>query len=191
VRKLLGATFAVGITNPVPSKKMLRENPTLKPTAFLCNNDVVRLVTCSGYDDVIDRGILKPIYRTPSVGLEPRPMKYHCSYRGINFRYKHDTHGIPELSVQYRFVKVRASSVLLKELLSQGNTSDGEVSDSDSSGVFVSKGDYLTLEDSRVYLVDFVRGDGTVRCVSPVNAVNNPIDIPMNEVVAGLLRQCT
>jgi hypothetical protein len=55
----------------------------------------------------------------------------------------------------------------------------------------VSKGDYVTLEDSRVYLVDFVRGNEAVRCVSPVNAVNNPIDIPMDEAIAGLLRQCT
>jgi hypothetical protein len=118
VRKLLGATFAVGITNPAPSKKLLRENPTLKPTGFLCNNDIARLVTCSGYDGVIDQGILKPIFMTSSVGLEPRSMKHHCFYRGIDFKYHHVTHGILELSVQCRFIKVGASSVLLKELLS-------------------------------------------------------------------------
>jgi hypothetical protein len=45
----------------------------------------------------------------------------------------------------------------------------------------------LTLEGSRVYLVSAIRGDGTVRCVSPVEAVNDPIEITMKEAIAGLI----
>jgi hypothetical protein len=66
-----------------------------------------------------------------------------------------------------------------------------DLSDSGSSGIFVSKGDYLTLEGSRVYKVDAVCGDGTVRCVSPGEPVNDPIEITREEAIAGLLRQCT
>lgn len=187
VRKLFGATFAVGITNAVPSKRMLRENPSLKPTVYLRNTDVVRMVTCSRYDSSIDGGLSKPIYTAGE--FQPRPMTQQCSYRGIDFRYNQVEHGIPELLIQCRFVKVPASCVLLKDIMCRGNT-DGNVSDSDSSSVFVSKGDYLTLEGSRVYLVSDIGTDGTVRCVSPANAVNDPIDITMEEAIAGLLRQC-
>lgn len=48
VRKVFGSTFGIGITNPVPFQKMLRENPFMKRNAPLWNSDVVRVVTCSG-----------------------------------------------------------------------------------------------------------------------------------------------
>jgi hypothetical protein len=91
--------------------------------------------------------------------------------------------------IQCRFLKVKASSWLVKELLC-GSVSDGDQSDSASLGIIVSKGDYLTLPGKRVYLVTDVHGNGTVRCVSPSNAVNDPIDITMEEAIEGLLRQC-
>jgi hypothetical protein len=190
VRKIFGTTFAVGITNTVPSKKMLRENPSMKSTVLLHNTDVVRIVTCSDIDEGIGGGIAKPSYHSSRISSQQRPTTQLCSYRGIDFRYNHLENGIPELSVQCRFVKVNANSVVLKELMNP-DTSDGDSSDSGSSGIFVSKGDYLTLEGSRVYLVTEINCDGTVRCVSPANAVNVPFDITMDEAIAGLLKQCT
>jgi hypothetical protein len=57
VRKLFGTSFAVAITNPVPSIKMLQENPSMKPTVLLRNSEVMRMITCSNHDDAIDGGI--------------------------------------------------------------------------------------------------------------------------------------
>jgi hypothetical protein len=112
-------------------------------------------------------------------------MKQMCSYRGMDFRYNHVDNGLPELNIQCRFVKV-PSSWLLKEIFI-GSTSEADQWDSDSSGIIVTKGDYLTLPGPRVYLVTDVQGNGTVRCVSPSNAVNKPINITMEEAIAGLL----
>lgn len=187
VRKVFGSTFAVGITTPVPSQKMLRENPFMKRTVPLRNSDVVRVVTCLNSPN--DKKC-KPTFAPSSLETSTRPMKHQCSYRGIDFRYHNVKHGLPELTVQCRFVKVEASSFVLKELFC-GNNSDGDHSDSSSSGVIVSKGDYLTLDGPRVYVVTDVHGDGTVRCVSPFNAINDPIDITMEEAIAGVLRQCS
>jgi hypothetical protein len=47
VRKILGVSFGVGVLQPVPSLKMLRENHSLKATVWLRNTDPVRIVSCS------------------------------------------------------------------------------------------------------------------------------------------------
>jgi hypothetical protein len=67
----------------------------------------------------------------------------------------------------------------------------GEVSDSDSSCMIVSTGDYITLDGPRVYKVHEITDDGMVRCVSPITGMNDPITISMDEAVNGLLRQCS
>jgi hypothetical protein len=54
----------------------------------------------------------------------------------------------------------------------------------------VSEGDYITLASNRVYVVSEVGEDGKVRCVSPANPVNDPIEISIEEANAALSRQC-
>jgi hypothetical protein len=63
-------------------------------------------------------------------------------------------------------------------------------SDSGSSCIMVSEGDYITLESNRVYLVREVGADGMVRCVSPANPIHEPKVISIDEANEGLIRQC-
>jgi hypothetical protein len=91
--------------------------------------------------------------------------------------------------IQCRFLKVEASSWTVKGLLC-GTISDCDQSDSDTSGIIVSEGDYITLPGPRVYVIDYVNCNGTVRYVSPTNGVNDPIDITMEQAIEGLLLQC-
>jgi hypothetical protein len=41
VRNIFRATFGIGITQPIPLLKMMREIPSLKPTGWLRNQDTV------------------------------------------------------------------------------------------------------------------------------------------------------
>jgi hypothetical protein len=52
VRKVLGVTFGVGITQTVPSFKQLKNNQSMSGTVWLKNSDAVRIVTCchEGHD---------------------------------------------------------------------------------------------------------------------------------------------
>jgi hypothetical protein len=63
------------------------------------------------------------------------------------------------------------------------------VSDTDSSVMMVSEGDFLTLDSNKVYIVTEVVGNGTVRCVSPTNPVNDPIVISVEEATQAFNRQ--
>jgi hypothetical protein len=117
-------------------------------------------------------------------------MNARCSYRGIDIKFNRVKYGIHELNVQCRFVKVRGGSAIVKQVIGRA-VDDGEASNSESSGVVISSGDYITLEGPRVYLVQEVTEEGIVCCVSPANAVNEPITISMDEAMVGWLRQCS
>jgi hypothetical protein len=118
------------------------------------------------------------------------PIKSRCSYRGIDIKFNRVKYGLHELNVQCRFVKVRGDSAIVKQVIGRA-VDDGNASDSDSSGIVISSGDYITLEGPRVYLVHEVTEEGMVRCVSPANAVNEPITITMDEAMVAWLRQCS
>jgi hypothetical protein len=55
VRKIFGATFGIGITQPIPLLKILRGNPSLKRTVWLRNHDTVCIVSCSPSGKDADR----------------------------------------------------------------------------------------------------------------------------------------
>jgi hypothetical protein len=79
--------------------------------------------------------------------------------------------------------------IVVRKLLNR-NDGDCEVgSDTDSSILMVSQGDYITLDCNKVYVVTDVNDNGTVRCVSPANPVNDPIFISLEEANEGLNRQ--
>jgi hypothetical protein len=178
VRKVLGATFAVGVMQSIPSLKQMKKNPSLSGTVWLKNYDSVRIVSCLNQGEDIVRGLAKPIFPNSQAKFKDRPMKLLCSYRGIDFRFNSVRNGISELSVQCRFLKVRGDSLSVQKVLS-GTPSECYVSDTDSSMMMVSEGDFLTL-NSKVYIVKELC-NGTVRCESPTNPVNEPIVISIEE----------
>jgi hypothetical protein len=118
-----------------------------------------------------------------------RATKLVCSFRGLDIRFTSSRFGSTELSVQCRFSKVRGDSGVVRKLLGKVVV-DGEASDSESSGLVVSEGDYITLEGPKVYVISEVAADGTVRCVSPSFPVNEPIVLTMEEATEALLRAC-
>jgi hypothetical protein len=122
--------------------------------------------------------------------LQRIPMKYKCSFRGLAFRFNRVSVGATEIHVQCRFLKVRGDSLLARQVIGRGGD-DGNSSDSESSGLVISSGDYITLEGPRVYLVKEVTDEGMVRCVSPCNGLNDHITITMDEAMVGWLRQCS
>jgi hypothetical protein len=74
------------------------------------------------------------------------------------------------------------------------NRKDGDCavgSDTDSSILMVSQGDYITLDCNKVYVVTDVNDNGTVRCVSLAHPVNEPIFTSLKEVNEALNRQCS
>jgi hypothetical protein len=56
--------------------------------------------------------------------------------------------------------------------------------------MIVAEGDYIRLPGSWVYIVQEITREGTVRCVSPSNLVNDPIIVSLEEANEGLLQQC-
>jgi hypothetical protein len=187
VRKVFGKTLGVGIRQPVPSLKTLRLNSSIKATAWLRNTDPVRIVTCAPVVVGTDPVKAKCSFAQPKETA--RSMNYLCSYRGVDFRYTTVKHGSSVISVQCRFVKVTGQSTIIKQLL--GKVVDDSVeSDSDSSSIFVSKGNYITLDGPKVYQVLEDQDDGTVRCVSSSSPVNDPINNSMETALDGLKRQC-
>jgi hypothetical protein len=191
VRKVLGVSFGVGVMQPVPSLKALKVNPSISGTVWLRNNDPVRIVTCCPEGADIENGSAKPVYLNSLSQFKSRPMKMMCSYRGVDFRFNSVKYGVSEISVQCRFVKVRGDSILLKKCFGRiAGECDSSGSDSDSSCMMVSEGDYITLQSERVYVVREVREDGTVRCVSPANPINEPIVLSIEEANEALSRQC-
>jgi uncharacterized protein (DUF111 family) len=69
------------------------------------------------------------------------------------------------------------------------NLGDFEASDTDSSIIMVAKDDFITLNTDKVYRVEEVVGNGTVRCASPANPVNDPIVITLELANKALSRQ--
>jgi hypothetical protein len=132
----------------------------------------------------------KQLFFPPQGWLQRSPMKYTCSYRVLDIRFNQVKVGFTEINVQCRFLKVRGDSLIVNQVI--GRTIDvSEASDSDSSCVIVSTGDYITLDGPRVYKVKEVTQGGMVRCVSPINHLNKVITISMDEAITGLLRQCS
>jgi hypothetical protein len=122
VRKVLGVTFAVGVTQLIPSLKQLRNNPSLSGTVWLKNYDPVRIVTCyhKGEDLVI--GSAKPLYRNSHTHLVNRPMELLCSYRGLNFKFNTVRNGISELTIHCRFLKMRGDSKPVQKVFGMNET---------------------------------------------------------------------
>jgi hypothetical protein len=109
----------------------------------------------------------------------------------MDLKFNQVRYSVPEISVQCRFIKARGDSEVVKDLIGR-KACDGNHSDSESSGVIVAKGDYLTLEGPRVVVIREITPNGMVRCVSPgMHPVNDAIEITMEEATAGLLRQCS
>jgi hypothetical protein len=88
-----------------------------------------------------------------------------------------------------RFVKARGDSNAVKKVLGK-STGDYDSCDSDSPSIMVSKGGFITLESNRVYRVTEVCHDGTVRCVSPANQINEAIVISIKEANEAFTRMC-
>jgi hypothetical protein len=107
-RKVFDDSFGVRTNLPVPSMKMLKQRPTIKATAWLCNMDQVRIVSCIGEECDFDPGKAKPSL-IPSDNIDigdcsrEKRMKLLCSYRGLDIRQSISCNGIPKLSVQCRF----------------------------------------------------------------------------------------
>jgi hypothetical protein len=198
VRKIFGLSFGVGVMQSVPSVKALKANPLLRKTVLLRNTDPVRIVTCLPQVDDLEveknRIAFRPVRKSgEKTDGRKRVMKLLCSFRGLDFRYTSPRFGVPELSVQCRFVKVRGDSCVLKKLLLCDMGSNDSQCDSDSSELVLCQGDYIKLEGpTRVYVVREVSAaEGTVRCVSPShNPVNEPIVLTMEEAKEGYRRAC-
>jgi hypothetical protein len=188
VRKVLGSSFAIGVLQPVPSLKQLRLNPCIKGTVWLSNDDPVRIVSCCEEGEDIVRGVAKPLYCNARTQYRNRPMKFLCSYRGLDIRLTATRYGVSEITVQCRFVKVRGDSRVVRNLFVR-TVGDSDGSDTDSSIIMVAEGDFITLDCDRVYKVKEVLDNGTVRCVSPANEINDPILISLEEANVALSRQ--
>jgi hypothetical protein len=187
-RKVLGSSFGVGVMQPLPSLKQKRLNSSVKGTVWLSNDDPVRIVSCCQEGEDIVRGIAKPIYCNARTHLRNRPMKFLCSYRGLDIQHNAAQYGVSEITVQCRFEKVRGDlTPVMKVFVS--NFGDSDASDTDSSVIMVAKGDFITLKNETVYIVTDVGDNGTVRCVSPAIAINDPILISIEEANEALSRQ--
>jgi hypothetical protein len=191
VRKVLGDSFGVGTNLPVPSMRMLKMNPTMKPTVYLRNMDPVRIVSCIKDERDIDPAKGKPSVITSATmptdeGRKRKRMKLLCSYRGLDIRQSTTCNGIPELSVQCRFLKVKGNSIAVTKV--HGNiVSDCEY-ESDSSELQVEVGDYIKVAGRKVYRISDITSTGIVRCVSPTHPINDPIEITLEEANHYLLQ---
>jgi hypothetical protein len=196
VRKIFGVTFGVGVKHVVPSLKALKENPSLKDTTWLRNMDPVRVISCLPKVDDLDVGKAKPVFpeNTLSFGQNTtwkQSKSLFCSFRGLDFRITSTKFGVPEMSVQCRFAKVRADSIAVRKILCGDDIPSSESvsgSASESSELFINTGDYITLEGRKVYVVESLLPDGTVRCVSPSYPVNEPLVLTMEEATEALRR---
>lgn len=188
VRNVLGASFGVGVTQSIPSLKQLKDSPFLSGTVWLKNSDPVRIVSCCHGGEDMARGLAKPLYPNPQIHCKKKPMKLLCSYRGLDIRFTTARHGTSEIIVQCRFIKVRGDSKLVHKVLSS-NPSECYVSDTDSSILMVSEGDFITLDNDKVYVVKELVGNGTVRCESPSHPINEPIVITVAEANEALHRK--
>jgi hypothetical protein len=169
---------------------MLRENPSLKATAWLRNHDTVCIVSCSPKAENVDCVKEQQFFFPPQGRLQRSSMKYTCLYHGLDIRFNQVKVGFTEIHVQCRFLKVRSDSLIVNHVIGR-TVNVSEASDSDSSCVIVSTGDYITLDGPRVYKVKEVTQEGMVRCISPINGLNEAITISMDKAVTGLLRQCS
>jgi hypothetical protein len=184
VRKVLGDSFAVGTNLPVPSMRVLKMNPTMKPTVYLRNMDPVRIVSC-----IKDERDLDPLKGKPPVsnsesldcdeGRKRKRMKLRCSYRGLDIKQSTSCNGIPELTVQCRFLKVKGNSIAVSKV--HGNLVSDSESESICSEVQVEVNDFITVEGRKVYRVSEITPTGMVRCVSPTHPINDPIEITLEE----------
>jgi hypothetical protein len=187
-RKFFGTTFGVGCCLHVPSLKMVRANPSVKPIVWLRNLDPVRIVSCLSEEHDLEPGKAKPICvssSAPSHGRKASRMKLLCSFRGVDFRYSVGQNRIPEMSVQCRFLKLRGDSLAVRKL--HGSMLAESESESESSTLQVEIGDYLTVEGKKPYVVSEICNDGTVRCVSPTFPENDPIVLTIEEANRFLL----
>lgn len=186
VRNVFGNTFGVGCCIQVPSMKMLRDNPSLKATVWLRNMDPIRVVSCISDEEDLEPGKEKPIAVCSSVLKEKgKRMKLLSSYRGLDIRYSVGRNGLPELSVQCRFVKLRGDSMAVCKL--HGRNGTESESDSESSSLHVEIGDYLHVQGKKAYVVQEICNDGTVRCVSPTFPTNEPLVLTIEEANQYLL----
>lgn len=180
VRGVFGTTFGVGCCIPVPSMKMIRDNPCLKATVWLRNMDPIRIVSCINEENDMEPGKAKPIAVSSSEICENgKRMKLLSSYRGLDLRYSVGRNSVPELSVQCRFVKLRGDSVAVSKL--HGRVNYESESESVSSNLQVEIGDYLNVDGKKAYVVQEICTDGTVRCVSPSFPENDPIVLTVAE----------
>jgi hypothetical protein len=193
VRKILGDTFGVGTNLPVPSMKMLRLNPTMKPTVWLRNMDPVRIVSCMNGELDVDPGKAKPsLITSERVDCDEgrsgpnKRMKLLCSYRGLDIRQSTSCNGIPELSVQCRFLKVKGNSIAVTKV--HGNVVSDCESESDSSELQVEVNNFITVDGRKVYRVFEITPTGMVRCVSPTHPINDPIEITLEQANHYLLQ---
>jgi hypothetical protein len=187
-RKVLGSSFAIGVLQPIPSLKQLRLNPSTKGTVWLSNDDPVWIVSCCQEGENVVRGVAKPLYCNARTQYKNRPMKFLCSYGGLDIQLAATQYGVSEITVQCRFVKVRGDSKVVWRLFVR-TVGDSDASNTDSSIIMVAEGDFITLDCDRVYKVKEVLGNGTVRCVSPANEINDSILISMEEANEALNRQ--
>jgi hypothetical protein len=89
LRKVFGVTFGVGVMQPVPLVKALKENPRLSSNVWLRKSDPVRIVSCQNDLNDLELAVSKPSFEgsmeyTQTQHVNRRPMKLMCSYRGVD-----------------------------------------------------------------------------------------------------------
>jgi hypothetical protein len=119
-------------------------------------------------------------------GRTRKRMKLRCSYRGLDIKQSTSCTGIPELSVQCRFLKVKGNSFAVSKV--HGNLVSDSESESHCSDVQVEVNDFITVEGRKVYRVSEITPSGIVRCVSPTHPINDPIEITIEEANHYLLQ---
>jgi hypothetical protein len=84
---VLGLSFGIGVMQPLPSLKELKNNPSISWTAWLKKANPVRIMTryCNGID--VDCLLEKPIYSVTRHQYVNLPLKMMCSYRVLDIRF--------------------------------------------------------------------------------------------------------
>jgi hypothetical protein len=182
VRKVCGNSFGVGLTEPVPSMRQVKEaSLPLNGTVWLKHNHQVRIVTCQPYEQDVDSG--KGKRACPVALVNDRPKRLRCSYRGLDIRHIQSKNGMWELAVQVRFVKVKGDAPAVAKaqalFLSDGVPSDVESEDLEvSPGVCIRIGNPPNLN---TYIVDSIDSNGQVCCKDPTDDSDPPVYLSLEE----------
>lgn len=172
LRNTMGASFAVANTRAVPTMKAIKESEgRVSDTVHLCDQDVVRIVTCLEDDHDLDpkkeqapcpisslslEESVSPIDKAKAFRRQPRLLPYP----GLDFEYLESETGMTDIHVNLRFKKLLGSSATVRRAQSVcvAAAVDAE------TGTGLSEGDEL-LHEGVPHEVSKVLGNGTVQCI--------------------------